>query len=91
MGPAGAHLQQQPLVTEQGRLAVAAVPLARKRGKPQPVGRGKVDGLGAVQPGVEAAMVRPRECDHKLARLLQRHMSSDSRTARPADLHGNCT
>lgn len=64
------YLEQQPLVGEEGGLAEAAVAIQRKRRKAQPVRRRKVDRLRAVEPRVEPAVVRARERDHKLARLL---------------------
>ena len=66
-----AYLEEQPLVAEQRGLAEGAVALAGRAAKAQPVGRRKVDGLRAVEAHVEAPMVRPRECDDKLSRLLQ--------------------
>ena len=65
-----AYLEEQPLVTEQRRLAEGAIALAGQAAKAQPVWRRKVDGLRTVEAHVEAPMVGARERDDKLARLL---------------------
>ena len=61
--------------------------LARRR-KPQPVGRAKVDRLGAVVARVEAAVVGARERDDKVALLLQHSVHCESSTVKAREKKG---
>ena len=71
----GGHLEQQPLMTQQGGLPEGSVALSGQLAKAQPVSGRKIDGFCAVKAHVEASVVGPGKGDDKLARLLQPDIS----------------